>query len=432
VTKLMLAFLLALTLPSFAQVEMQRSYMYALPHFYFDALNFRADSNKSRMDFYFQIPYSELEFVKYGNEYKGSYEISLQLTDDDGNAVVEQIWDERPTCQSFDETNSRKILSSVERQFTVPPGRYTLQVAVTDSETTRTYQMKRPFAARDYLDSPESMSDIMLLKGSSTSAGKTTIIPNVDGNVISQSDSFSVFYEIYFPRTIDSAFVTTKVLDSKKQSVYLHSEWMLARNNVARIVAEIPKHSIPMGVYRLDVSLHRSAVKDAPAIAEASRFFSLHYPDLPLTILNLDEAADEMLYVANGSTIDSIKDARNPVTKEKLFLDFWQKYKTNPSSKSNPIMDEYFNRVAYANEHFTHYFKGWRSDMGMIYILFGPPNSVDRHPFEVDSKPYEVWEYYQTDRQFVFVDESGFGDYRLITPLSDVYSPPYGPDYIGR
>jgi len=70
--------------------------------------------------------------------------------------------------------------------------------------------------------------------------------------------------------------------------------------------------------------------------------------------------------------------------------------------------------------------------MGMIYILFGPPNSVDRHPFDIDSKPYEVWYYYQKDRQFMFVDETGFGDYRLMNPLSDVTSPSNGPDFIGR
>ena len=130
--------------------------------------------------------------------------------------------------------------------------------------------------------------------------------------------------------------------------------------------------------------------------------------------------------------IDSIKSAKDILSKERIFLAFWQRYNTNPSSKQNPVMDEYFNRVAYANAHFSHYFAGWKSDMGMIYILFGPPNNVDRHPFEVDSKPYEVWDYFQRNRQFIFVDETGFGDYRLTNPLSDVYSSPYGPDFIGR
>jgi GWxTD domain-containing protein len=431
-TKKTLDLLLILSLPAFGQVEMQQKYSYALPGFYFDALNFKGEQDKSRMDFYLQVPYSQIQFMKHGNEFEGSYEISLQLIDDGGNFVLEHTWDERPTCRSFDETNSRTISSSSEREFALPPGTYTLQVTVADSETQKSYMAKRTFVARNYSDSLESMSDIMVLKSFSLSGGKRTIVPNVDGNVISPSDSFSVFYEVYFSKKNDSAFATTEILNEKKQAVYSSSRLIPGSDRTERIIAQIPKDSIPMGIYNLNISLRQSPDKDAPIIANSSRFFSVHFPDLPLTILNLDEAADEMLYVARSSTIDSIKAAQDPFVKERLFLNFWQKYKPNPSSASNSIMDEYFSRVAYANEHFTHYFKGWRTDMGMIYILFGPPNSVDRHPFEVDSKPYEVWEYYQRDRQFVFVDETGFGDYRLVTPLSDVYSPPYGPDFIGQ
>lgn len=430
--KRILTLCLLLSLPSFAQVEMQQTYSYAPPHFYFDALNFKADQDKSRLDFYFQVPYAEIQFIKTGNEFRGSYEVSLQLIDDDGNPALEETWNNRPTCQSFDETNSRTIYSSSERQFLVKPGLYTLQVAVTDSETKKSFIAKRSLVARDYSDSTESLSDIMLLKSSSVSEGKRTIVPNIEGNVISQSNSFSVFYEVYFPKTNDSVFATTEIFDGKKQLVFSNSEWIVGTDRTKRVVEEIPKDSIPMGIYKITVSLHGTANKEAPTLANTSRFFSIHFPDLPLTILNLDDAADEMLYIANSSTIDSIKSAPDMFTKEKLFLNFWQKYSLNRTSRNNPIMNEYFDRVAYANEHFTHYFKGWKTDMGMIYILFGPPNSVDRHPFEVDSKPYEIWDYYQRNRQFTFVDETGFGDYRLINPLSDIYSPPYGPDFLGK
>ncbi len=411
---------------------MQQSYSYGLPHFYFDALNFKADQGKSRLDFYFQIPYDEIQFTKQGNEFKSSYEISLQLIDEEGNSALEQTWDVRPACQSFDETTSRSIFSSSERQIIVPPGNYTLQVTVADSETKRSFMEKRAFTARDYASSSASISDIMLLKSSSFSGGKKIIIPNVDGNVISRSDSFPIFYEVDFPAAIDSVFETTEVSNMKKELVFSNSKWITGTDKTKRVIDEIPKDSVPMGVYKLSVSLHESADKNAHATAIASRLFSIHFPDLPITILNLDGAAEEMLYVARASTIDSIKNALDPFTKEKIFLNFWQNYSPNRTSSINPMMNLYFNRVAYANEHFTHYLKGWKTDMGMIYILFGPPNSVDRHPFEVDTKPYEVWDYYQRNREFVFMDETGFGDYRLLTPLSDVYSPPYGPDFIGK
>jgi hypothetical protein len=74
--------------------------------------------------------------------------------------------------------------------------------------------------------------------------------------------------------------------------------------------------------------------------------------------------------------------------------------------------------VKFTNDNFSSYREGWKSDRGMVFIILGPPNNIDRHPFEYYSKPYEVWEYYTINRRFVFVDETGFGDYRLTTPLT--------------
>jgi hypothetical protein len=58
--------------------------------------------------------------------------------------------------------------------------------------------------------------------------------------------------------------------------------------------------------------------------------------------------------------------------------------------------------------------------MGMVFILFGSPSNVERHPFDIDAKPYEIWTYYDFNRSIIFVDETGFGDYRLLTPVWDL------------
>jgi len=52
----------------------------------------------------------------------------------------------------------------------------------------------------------------------------------------------------------------------------------------------------------------------------------------------------------------------------------------------------------------------------MVFITFGPPSSVERHPLDMDSKPYEIWQYYELNRSFVFLDQTGFGDYHLVNP----------------
>jgi GWxTD domain-containing protein len=125
----------------------------------------------------------------------------------------------------------------------------------------------------------------------------------------------------------------------------------------------------------------------------------------------------ETTYIASGGEVDEIKEAKTQEEKLKNFLEFWKTKDPTPQTEDNPVFDEYYRRVEYANQNFSHYIEGWRTDRGMVFIILGSPNNVDRHPFEYDSKPYEVWEYYQLNKYFVFVDETGFGDYRLSTPL---------------
>jgi len=83
-------------------------------------------------------------------------------------------------------------------------------------------------------------------------------------------------------------------------------------------------------------------------------------------------------------------------------------------------MEEYYRRVDFANANFGTFIEGWKTDRGMVYIVLGPPNDIERHPFEAGSKPYEIWSYYTINREFVFVDYSGFGEYRLVTPFWEV------------
>jgi len=80
----------------------------------------------------------------------------------------------------------------------------------------------------------------------------------------------------------------------------------------------------------------------------------------------------------------------------------------------NQLKNEYFKRVNFANRNFTAFgTEGWLTDRGRILIKFGYPDDIERHPFDMNSKPYEIWRYYNLRKVFLFVDRTGFGDYRL-------------------
>lgn len=54
------------------------------------------------------------------------------------------------------------------------------------------------------------------------------------------------------------------------------------------------------------------------------------------------------------------------------------------------IIKTYYHRIEEANRLFTSYKEGWKTDKGMVYIILGPPNKVQR------SRDREVWMYSQS------------------------------------
>ncbi len=128
---------------------------------------------------------------------------------------------------------------------------------------------------------------------------------------------------------------------------------------------------------------------------------------------------DQLIYIANGDELEKIKNASSNELKEKYFIDFWRSKDPSPNTNKNELMVEYYKRIKMANERYSHWIDGWKTDMGMVFIIFGEPSNIERFPFTENTKPYEIWQFYNANKEFVFVDDTGFGDYKLTTPIWD-------------
>lgn len=114
------------------------------------------------------------------------------------------------------------------------------------------------------------------------------------------------------------------------------------------------------------------------------------------------------------------------------FIDiFWQLRDPDPDTPENEYREEFYRRVAYANEKFTSGKPGWLSDRGRIYITWGPPDSIESHPAggpyerpvyegggSTSTYPFETWFYRHLEGigsgvEIEFVDPSGSGEYRI-------------------
>jgi GWxTD domain-containing protein len=117
--------------------------------------------------------------------------------------------------------------------------------------------------------------------------------------------------------------------------------------------------------------------------------------------------------------------------RENFIENFWRRRDPNPDTEENEYREEYYERIAYANEHFTSGIPGWRTDRGRIYIAWGKPDSVESHPTggsydrptyegggSTTTYPFETWFYRHLDGvgdgvEIEFVDPTGTGEYRI-------------------
>lgn len=117
--------------------------------------------------------------------------------------------------------------------------------------------------------------------------------------------------------------------------------------------------------------------------------------------------------------------------REQFIEQFWLRRDPDPDTDSNEYREEYYQRIAYANEHFTSGIPGWKTDRGRIYIMFGPPHQKESHPSggsynrpvwegggSTSTYPFEIWWYRYiegvgSDIEIEFVDPTGSGEYRI-------------------
>jgi GWxTD domain-containing protein len=173
------------------------------------------------------------------------------------------------------------------------------------------------------------------------------------------------------------------------------------------------------GYNYLNINLTKEQIDMVDILQCNIEYDSIYTYSFPLAekrkIAHIDfiEKVNQLIYIANKAEMTKLKNAKIS-ERDSLWQDFWKQRDPIPTTIKNEAEIMYFNRVKYTNEHFATYKDGWKTDRGMIYIKYGPPDDIENHSFEIDSPPYEIWYYNKTRKKFIFVDKYGLGDYQLI------------------
>jgi GWxTD domain-containing protein len=415
-------FLLMLNEALHAQPELSGRREENVPFFNLDLASFRAEKPKeTRLEIYLKIMNDELQFVKVAaDSFRAVYEVSAIILDQDDFQVNGKIWRDTVAVKGFETTNSRQLFDATKAGFNLPPGKYRVNIGVMDMDTRRTSFRKTSLALRDFSEAKLLVSDVLIADAiGRDSSGNLIPHPQVTAPRQEKSQLFA-YFEIYDAGK-DKEYKTSYVLKNPEGNKVFQKEVTVRHSGqITPVILELPNASLAHGVYFIRVE-----VKGREMMATTEREIVLHWVGIPSNILDLNQAIEQMRYIARRDGVKKILSAP-PEKRREAFLKFWKENDPTPGTEANELMEEYYRRVNYANTSFRGLREGWKTDMGMVYIVFGAPNEIERNPYNRYASFYqgrtvkasEVWTYHELNRQFLFFDETGYGEFRMVYPLS--------------
>ena len=396
-----------------AQAELPTYSTPEVPNFHYEAVtSYAAKEKETLLDVYIKISYDELQFVKNKELFRASYEISVVIFNANGDQQDGKVEKEIIDVEDFQLTNSREKFGISKLSFLLTEDSYRINIGVMDLDTRKSGYRKFTISVPDYTKGV-AISDILFLDSVTESdSGTVKMHPTISSDFISESSEFKAYYEIYGIK--NKAVIVNKITDLDGNEIYSDKFTRKPSDGVIREIATIRKEKLRFNKYKFVVE-----VTQGRKTVSKSKTFQVRWFGMSESISDLDKAINYLRYITNKEEYENMTKVDDKVKRLK-FIEFWKKRDPSPETDTNELMIEYYRRVRYSNEHFSTFQEGWKADMGMVFILFGHPNDIERHPFDINSKPYEIWYYYDIDRNFMFQDFSGFGEYRLVTPLYDL------------
>lgn len=139
----------------------------------------------------------------------------------------------------------------------------------------------------------------------------------------------------------------------------------------------------------------------------------------------------DVAYIITPEERKAFNQLKTDEERENFIENFWRRRDPNPDTEENEYREEYYERIAYANEKFASGIPGWMTDRGRIYITWGKPDSIESRPAggaydrpsyegggSTTTYPFEIWFYRHLDGvgdgiEIEFVDPTGTGEYRI-------------------
>lgn len=407
-----------------------------------DYASFRAEDGLLLLEVYFLVSRSEFEFVEEDGKYSSRHAIEIELLMDD-TLIISDAWERVDRTEDLESVRSSQLLPDFSA-FVLPAGTYNLRAKITDLNTGVSGVKQERIVLQSYQNEELVLSDIEFATtiksvenaGIFTKYGRD-IIPNAASTYGNELPVLYLYCEIYNLK--DESEINGSDYQVEYIVTDLNGEKIITLP--AKVIKKPGSSSIEMGGlnvvslrsrgYNFSIKVTDLATKE---VATRSKKFFIYRPG---EVQVLAEGTDSDLLIGDGSFLGSIysemslkelddewqmlkilanKNERNlykeseEAARRKVILTYWK------SREGTISRDDYLARAAYAKRQWSGLRDGWKTDRGRIILTYGRPDEVERNPHSVNTRPHEVWRYFDIEGgvEFVFVDKQGFGDHELV------------------
>src|SRR5580704_12213180 len=146
---------------------------------------------------------------------------------------------------------------------------------------------------------------------------------------------------------------------------------------------------------------------------------------------------EEVIYIITDEERKAFGQLKTDEERQSFIENFWLRRDPSPDTEENEYREEHYRRIAYANDQFASGVPGWKTDRGMIYIKYGPPDEREEHPSggtydrpieegggTTTGYPFEKWRYRYlegmgNDINIEFVDTTMTGEFHMTSDPSE-------------
>ena len=312
-------------------------------------------TSDSSSQLYFEINSAELLYAKQkfdATDFSASITINYRLTSSfESGEIIDSatitIYDKKIT------DGNRSIIGSMAIKAKTP-NTYLLQVNITDVNRDQT---ARSYINIDKNNTHSAQNFIVRTTVTQEPVFKNYFDANEEVLISTRNKDLRKLYIRFYKRNFPVAAPPFSVTVSKTFEYKADSSFTIAMNDTGTALFKIFKN----GFYHIQTDT---------ATNEGITLFS-HYKNFP-EITNVDMLVEPLCYITTREEFDEMLIAKN---KKQAMDNFWSKT-AGSQERAKELIRKFYNRIKDANLYFTSYLEGWKTDRGMIYLIYGPPNVI--------------------------------------------------------